>query len=201
MATHCIVLAWRIPGMGEPGGLPSMGSHRVGQDWSDLAVAAVIVHFIYYSPLKEKSLNSLGMLELCSPLLQQQSLNKYIIQFKRLKEIDKGVFVNVNFHSEHLWTPQLKLNPALVCVNICACIHMCVPCCSAPWNHTYSPLYCTLHESRVMAYLRAWPVPDIQSAANPRVWLWENSYLSLWFCSCLLRFLSFLYWLKVFFKN
>ena len=81
----------------------------------------VIVHFVYYSPLKEKSSNSLGMLELCSPLLQQQFLNKYIIQFKRLKEIDKGVFVNVNFHSEHLWTSQLKLNPALVCVYICAC--------------------------------------------------------------------------------
>ena len=31
-ATHSSVLAWRIPGMGEPGGLPSMGSHRVGHD-------------------------------------------------------------------------------------------------------------------------------------------------------------------------
>ena len=40
MATHSSVLAWRIPGTGEPGGLPSMGSHRVGHDWSDLAVAA-----------------------------------------------------------------------------------------------------------------------------------------------------------------
>ena len=40
MATHSSILAWRIPGMGEPGGLPSMGSHRVGHDWSDLAVAA-----------------------------------------------------------------------------------------------------------------------------------------------------------------
>ena len=39
MATHSSVLAWRIPGTGEPGGL-SMGSHRVGHDWSDLAVAA-----------------------------------------------------------------------------------------------------------------------------------------------------------------
>ena len=37
MATHSSVLAWRIPGMGEPGGLPSMGSQRVGHDWSDLA--------------------------------------------------------------------------------------------------------------------------------------------------------------------
>ena len=40
MATHFSVLAWRIPGMGEPGGLPSMGSHRVGHDWDDLAAAA-----------------------------------------------------------------------------------------------------------------------------------------------------------------
>ena len=32
MATHFNVLAWRIPGMGEPGGLPSMGLHRVGHD-------------------------------------------------------------------------------------------------------------------------------------------------------------------------
>ena len=40
MATHSSVLAWRIPGTGEPGGLPSMGSHRVGHGWSDLAAAA-----------------------------------------------------------------------------------------------------------------------------------------------------------------
>ena len=40
MATHTRVLAWRIPGTGEPGGLPSMGSHRVGHDWSDSAAAA-----------------------------------------------------------------------------------------------------------------------------------------------------------------
>ena len=40
MATHSSVLAWRIPGTGEPGGLPSMGSHRVRHDWCDLAAAA-----------------------------------------------------------------------------------------------------------------------------------------------------------------
>ena len=43
MATHSSVLAWGIPGMGEPGGLPSMGSHGVGHDWSDLAAAAATV--------------------------------------------------------------------------------------------------------------------------------------------------------------
>ena len=39
MAVHSSVLAWRIPGMGEPGGLPSVGSHRVKHDCSDLAAA------------------------------------------------------------------------------------------------------------------------------------------------------------------
>ena len=41
MATHSSVLAWRIPGTVGPGGLPSMGSHRVGHDWSDLAAAGL----------------------------------------------------------------------------------------------------------------------------------------------------------------
>ena len=40
MATYSSILAWIIPGTGEPGGLPSMGLHRVGRDRSDLAAAA-----------------------------------------------------------------------------------------------------------------------------------------------------------------
>ena len=40
MATHSSVRTWRIPGTGEPGGLPSMGSQGVGHDWCDLAAAA-----------------------------------------------------------------------------------------------------------------------------------------------------------------
>ena len=43
MATHSSVLAWGIPGMGEPGGLPSTGSHRVGHDCSDLAAAVDLI--------------------------------------------------------------------------------------------------------------------------------------------------------------
>ena len=42
MATHSSVLAWRIPGTEEPGGLPSMGLHSIGHDWSDLAAAAAM---------------------------------------------------------------------------------------------------------------------------------------------------------------
>ena len=51
MATHFSTLAWKIPGTAEPGGLPSMGSHRVGHNWSDLAAAAAILHtLLCFSP-------------------------------------------------------------------------------------------------------------------------------------------------------
>ena len=52
MATHSSVLAWRIPGTGEPGGLPSMGSHRVGHDWSNLAAAAAYIKHMCVLSLK-----------------------------------------------------------------------------------------------------------------------------------------------------
>ena len=47
MATHSSVLAWRIPGMGEPGGLPSMGSHRVSMTDSSSSSEAAMYGFIY----------------------------------------------------------------------------------------------------------------------------------------------------------
>ena len=53
MATHSSGLAWRIPGTGEPGGLPSMGSHRVGHDWSDLAAAAAAACFSFLTKTVE----------------------------------------------------------------------------------------------------------------------------------------------------
>ena len=54
MATHSSVLAWRIPGMGEPGGLPSMESHRVGLDQSDLAAAAAADTIVFGNSTKNK---------------------------------------------------------------------------------------------------------------------------------------------------
>ena len=53
MATHSSVLAWRIPGMGEPGGLLSMGSHRVGHNWSDLAAAAADLKIDIWPSIKD----------------------------------------------------------------------------------------------------------------------------------------------------
>ena len=47
MVQHSSVLAWRIPGMGEPGGLPSMGSHRFGHNRSDLASAAAVKAMVF----------------------------------------------------------------------------------------------------------------------------------------------------------
>ena len=64
MATHSSVLAWRIPGTGETGGLLSMGSHRVGHDWSDLAAAAaasLVAQMIKNLPaMQETQVGSLG---------------------------------------------------------------------------------------------------------------------------------------------
>ena len=56
MATYSSVLAWRIPGMGEPGGLLSMGSHRVGHDGNDLAAAAAAAAVICFSQAQRNSL-------------------------------------------------------------------------------------------------------------------------------------------------
>ena len=54
MATHSSVLAWRLPGTGKPGGLPSMGSHRVGHDWSDLAIATVAPRTLVWARSSER---------------------------------------------------------------------------------------------------------------------------------------------------
>ena len=55
MASHSSILAWRIPGTEEPSGLPSVGSHWVGHDWSDLAAAAtadvsLVFSCFFYDP-------------------------------------------------------------------------------------------------------------------------------------------------------
>ena len=59
MATHSSDLAWRIPGTGEPGGLLTMGSHRVGHDWNDEGAAATLRHmsvFIFRRMISQISL-------------------------------------------------------------------------------------------------------------------------------------------------
>ena len=55
MATHSSALAWRVPGTGEPGGLLSMGSHRVWRDWSDLAAAAAVAQMAKNQPARQET--------------------------------------------------------------------------------------------------------------------------------------------------
>ena len=101
MATHSIVLAWRIPGMGEPGGLPSMESHRVGHDWSNLTAAAKSELLREKTQLNRVFLKSLS---LClSPLLQKRR-QKRKLPFSFVKLLP--VFV---YCSSHVLI--LKYNP------------------------------------------------------------------------------------------
>ena len=74
--THSSVLAWRIPGTGEPHGLPSMGSHRVRHDWRDLAAAAAAAMATCY-------INATNYIEI---LVNKKWLSdtKYLIQFSAI---------------------------------------------------------------------------------------------------------------------
>ena len=85
MATHSSILAWRIPGTGEPGGLPSLGSHGVRHDWSDLAAAAQSLTFAkspiwlssqIYNISKEKVLKRRRKQTLCQGAMELQSQEK-----------------------------------------------------------------------------------------------------------------------------
>ena len=69
MATHSSVTAWRIPGTVEPGGLPSMGSHRVRHDWRVLEAVAYSVHNTSVLPLLLKHCSvTKSFLTLCYPI-------------------------------------------------------------------------------------------------------------------------------------
>ena len=89
MATHSSVLAWRIPGMGEPGELPFMGSHRVGHDWRDLAAAAArffslkgfwshLVHSLIFQRRKLRPIRSDDLLKPHSYLLSSYGTKVWV---------------------------------------------------------------------------------------------------------------------------
>ena len=80
MSTHSNILAWRIPVTGEPGGLPSMGSHRVGHDWWNLAAAASFLaihglHYVCVVTLEARTAINLGPLQFwASDFLKRSSV-------------------------------------------------------------------------------------------------------------------------------
>ena len=88
MATHSSVLAWRIPGTGEPGGLPSMGSHRVRHDWSYLAATEDLLHFtrwlsVKYLPANSGDTGNVGQsLDQEDPLEKEMATQSSILAWK-----------------------------------------------------------------------------------------------------------------------
>ena len=97
MATHSSVLAWRIPGTGEPGVLQSMGSHRVGHDWSDLAAQVL---YIYVSAGVQEIHNRIELFLNCFWLQGPCSFNcDFSLGLKRV--------THIKYHSYH----SLKTRP------------------------------------------------------------------------------------------
>ena len=84
MATHCSILAWRIPGTEEPGRLPSMGSHGVGHDRSDLAAAAAAGAAVYCQ------CNSLSSFHLSCPHLCPQVCSLHLHLFSLILALQIG---------------------------------------------------------------------------------------------------------------
>ena len=95
MATHSGVLAWRIPGMAEPGGLPSIGSRRVGHDWSDLVAAAAAAS--QWKPLRKQSTRKID---------GRQAMKIYILK-KRNSQF--------NSFKWKLWQDRFKYQTILQC--------------------------------------------------------------------------------------
>ena len=112
MATHSSVLAWRTPGMG---GLPSLGSHRVGHDWSDLAAAPWKES--YDKPFGGGGVQSLSHIWLfavpCTAALQASTLSQSLL---------KVVFVKLVmlFNQPLLWLPLLLLPSTFLSIRICS---------------------------------------------------------------------------------
>ena len=113
MATHSSVLAWRIPGMAEPGGLPSMGLHRVGHDWSDLAAAAAGSWGTSRAQRRGlKKAAELGIKTNWAPnrpccFFGARAIYKALVQVK-LKKQKHSCYQFKKWHSYHLTTPGTK---------------------------------------------------------------------------------------------
>ena len=102
MATHSSVLAWRIPGTGEPGGLPSMGSHGVRHDWSDLVAAAAAAACQMYEIFHVKHVHTGRKIE--------YELNEYLPFFETVQRlfISNMLCIFVNRYTFITWRVKMS---------------------------------------------------------------------------------------------
>ena len=107
MATHSSVLAWRIPGTGEPGRLPSMGSHRVGHNWSDLAAAAATGFSVLAIVCRESS----SIRKSCSILLWPVMLKCWVNRVWLLPNAftAHGSKLEMPMSLVYLWSPSFLI--------------------------------------------------------------------------------------------
>ena len=110
MATHSSVLAWRIPGTGEPAGLPSMGSHRVRHDWSNLAAAAAAALYLYIAlgsiaslPILILLIQSIGYFSISLNHLQFPLPMFYSFQHASLSSPRSCLFLGYFFKHNFKW--------------------------------------------------------------------------------------------------
>ena len=111
MATHSSVLAWRIPGTGEPGGLQSMGSHRAGHDWSNLAAAGKEWNYFLEREV-------FFLIWYFSRLLRTKLIFFFFLHL--LHDNQKISFNYVSFHVKHTKPLNSGLGPRLCTVILCS---------------------------------------------------------------------------------
>ena len=121
MATHSSVLAWRIPGTERPGGLPSMGSHRVRHNWSDLAAAAgrLVVHMVKCLPaMWEIQVWSLGWED---PVEKAMATYSSVLAWRILRGEAwwTAVYGVAQSWAQLTWLSSNTLNTNCVCVWVC----------------------------------------------------------------------------------
>ena len=115
MATHSSILAWRIPGTEEPSGLLSMGSHRVGHDWSNLAAVTICSDFGAPRPPRPTTkIKSLTFPSICHEVMGPDAM---ILVFWMLSF--KPIFFTLllPFHQEALWVFAFCHKGGVICIS------------------------------------------------------------------------------------
>ena len=162
MAAHSSVLAWRIPGTEEPGGLPSVGSHRVGHDWRNLAAAELYTQQNYLSKMSwNKKFQPNKNWICCQQMVIKGNLENILIRKKLLyiaalkfkKEwiqiilkIDRCEWTLTVWDSNnniwglknririHVNSDICKMEIFILSKDVCAQLLSCVQLCTTPWT-------------------------------------------------------------------
>ena len=162
MATHSNVLAWRIPGMGKPGGLLSMGSHRVRRDWSDLAAVAYL--YIRFLNMKHnKFVLSTGwrnLLEHVDFLVSEFQATEILAPIS-LQHSRKKMYVK---SQRWIHDSACKLLISFICVCLVAksCLTLCYPMdCNLPGSSVFG-----IFQARILEWV---PFPSAQDLPDPGI--------------------------------